>query len=161
FQIDHSRIELLVAIFAYTLLRLPHQSQHVRRHSGEPLTGPKRMTLCRVLPFQKIPRRFIQALELLGVAGLGFGVGGQVLAALFLYPASGRWEAVVREVVSLRHRQHPTGLVKSLLNIRGGVLTEATLKLPAPDFRRRVGVVAQAAEDLEEMPVPLELPIVI
>src|SRR5262249_32398840 len=138
-----------------------YQSQHIRRRPCEPLTGPERVTLRRVFPFKKIPRRFFHAQELLGIAGLGFGIGRQILSTLFLHPASGRREAVVRKVVSLSHRRHPTGPMQGLLHKWRGLFAEAPLKLFAPDLRRRIWVISQATEDLEEMPVPLELPVVI
>src|SRR5262249_47120244 len=99
--------------------------------------------------------------ELLGVARFSFCVCRQVLSALFLDPASGGGEAVVREVVCLRHRQDPTGAVKRLFNERRSRFAEAPLELFAPDLRRRIRVISQRTEDLEEMPVPLKLPVVI
>ena len=51
--------------------------------------------------------------------------------------------------------------MQSLLHERRGVLAEPPFKLAPPDIRRGVGVVAQPAEDLEEMPVALELVVVV
>ena len=48
-----------------------------------------------------------------------------------------------------------------LLDQRRGRRAESPLELPPPYLGRRVGIVAQPAEHLEEVPVALELPVVV
>jgi len=52
-------------------------------------------------------------------------------------------------------------MVKGLLDIWARLFTESLLKFPLPDLVGRLWIITDAAENLEEMPVPLELPIVI
>src|ERR1017187_5423705 len=132
----------------------------VRGRLREPaavFAGPR---LRRLAALDQHPRFLVETGELLDIAALGPGVGGQVPEPLLLRPAARHREGAVRIARGDNARQDPACLVQSFLDEGRGVLAEALLKLPLPDFRGRVGIVAHAPERLEEMPVALELVIV-
>ena len=118
------------------------------------------MDLRRRSALEAVAGRLVHAQELLRVAGQGLGVRRQVAHALPGGPPPRRREHAVRVIVCHDPRQDAAGQVQAALDVRRR-LAEPTLELLAPDVRRRPRVVPQAAPHLEEVPIPLELPLVV
>src|SRR4029079_12190555 len=57
--------------------------------------------------------------------------------------------------------QNPAGAMERLFNKRSGLGAEAPLEFAVEHLARRIGVVAHAAERLEEVPIALELVVVV
>src|SRR5437764_3127783 len=94
--------------------------------------------------------------ELLNVAPFGLGVDGQVTKPLLLRPAARHRKIAVGIAGGNDARQNPARPVQASFDEWRGFLAEALLKFAPPYLRRRVGVVADTAEDLEKMPVKCE-----